>query len=136
MGKTADNFSCLQLDWGRALLGEGNDLGKIFRLAICALWNVLYTRIPRVARRKDAIQVAWLWRYNAVGSHENRSVKVLEFTSLLPPGIAVIADKMIVFLEGRIIVSRQHLAVRVYIYAGSFSLLQKLLKILQVMTTD
>ena len=42
---------------------------------------------------------------------QDRPVECLELANLLPPGIAVVANKMIVFLEGWIIVRRQHLAV-------------------------
>jgi hypothetical protein len=48
---------------------------------------------------------------------------------LFPPGISVVADKMRILFKGRIIMSRQHLAMRININAGSLGLLEKLFQV-------
>ncbi|MNR14542.1 hypothetical protein D3C85_1310240 [compost metagenome] len=84
----------------------------------------------------ETVNIAVLRRYNAVRSHQNRTVKARKFFCLLPPGVAVIAYEMAVLLESRIIVGRQHLAVCVHIHSGAFRLLQQRFHILQVMPAD
>ena len=57
-----------------------------------------------------------------------------KFLKLLPPCIAVVSGKVVVFFESRVIMGRQHLAVGIHIHASTFGLLQKLLQIGQVVT--
>ena len=57
----------------------------------------------------------------------------LELFLLLPPGIAVVAHKVGVFLESRVVVGGQHLGVGVDVHPGAGGLLQQHLQVPQVM---
>ena len=77
--------------------------------------------------------IAVLWRDNTVGGHKDGAVEGFKFLLLLPPGIAVVAFKMCIFLEGRVVVGRKHFRVGIHIHPGAFCLLQKHFQIPQVM---
>ena len=134
MGKPADDFACLELRRGCALLRTLNHG--------CEILLAVHERNMRAAlntdrrRRKEAILVAVLRRYNAVRRHEDRSVELLELLLLLPPRIAVVADEIVVLLELRIVVRGDHLAVRVDINARALRLLKEALEILEIMPRD
>ncbi|MNW57900.1 hypothetical protein D3C74_357330 [compost metagenome] len=83
-------------------------------------------RVTGIPRRVDSIHITGFWRNDTVGCHQNRAVESGEFLRLFPPGVAVIANKVAVFLESRIIMGGQHLAVGVDVDAGSFGLYQQL----------
>ena len=79
------------------------------------------------------VLVAVSRRHDAVGCHQDRTIEGRKLLLLLPPCIAVVACKVLVLLECRIIMSRKHLRVRVDIHACPLGLLEQLLQILQVM---
>ena len=60
-------------------------------------------------------------------------LKVSNSSFLFPPGVAIVAGKVGVFLEERIVVGRQHFRVGVYIHAGALGLIQQHFQVLQVM---
>ncbi|MNS58060.1 hypothetical protein D3C72_909660 [compost metagenome] len=110
--------------------------GEVLGSAVLSFRDMADTRKAGVARRINAILITVLRRNDTVGRHQDRAVKGFKFAILLPPGIAVIAYEMLIFLKCRIIVGRQHFAVRIHVYAGSFRLLEQLFHILQVVAAD
>ena len=134
MGKPADDLACLELRRGCALLRTLNHGCEIL-LAVHE-GNMRAALNTDRRRRKEAILVAVLRRYNAVRRHEDRSVELLELLLLLPPRIAVVADEIVVLLELRIVVRGDHLAVRVDINARALRLLKEALEILEIMPRD
>ncbi len=86
----------------------------------------------------EAVEVgaALAQRYQAVGGQQHRAVERLELVRLMPPRPAVIADEMGIFLERRVGVGRQHLAVGIDIDPGALGLVQQFLQVLEVMAAD
>ncbi len=90
------------------------------------------------SRREKTIEVRVILsrRHEAVGSHEDRAVEGFKLLVLMPPRTSVVARKMLVFLEGGIVVSREHFAMGVYIDTRALSLLKKSLQVFQIVTAD
>ncbi len=82
------------------------------------------------------VRIFLLHRDQAVGGEEDGPVEGLELLVLMPPGTAVVSHKMAVFLEGGVVVGRQHFTVGVHIHTGTLGLLEELLHILEVMAGD
>ena len=70
-----------------------------------------------------AVFVVILGWHNAVGRHEDRPMKRGKFLFLFPPCIALVAPKIRVFFEGRIVVGGQHFTMGIDIYTGALGLL-------------
>ena len=134
MGKAADNAASLNFIRCRKSLGKRDDLGKVL-FAVLISFNMLAAGIAGGTRGKDsAPDLLTSWRDDAVGSKEDGAMEGDKFLKLLPPCIAVVSGKVVVFFESRVIMGRQHLAVGIHIHASTFGLLQKLLQIGQVVT--
>jgi len=103
--------------------------GKIFGLSIFSIRHMFDIGIACHASGEDTILVTVFHRSDAVGGHQDRTIKGLEFTVLSPPGIAVITDKMCVLFKSRVVVGRQHFTVGIDIHAGTISLFQQLFHI-------
>ncbi|MPM85770.1 hypothetical protein SDC9_132851 [bioreactor metagenome] len=132
MGKAADNASGLNFIGRRKGLGKRDDLGKIL-FAVLVGFNVLAAGIARGTRCiNSAPDLLASGRDDAVSGKEDGAMERDKFLKLLPPCIAVVPGKVVVFFESRVIMGRQHLAVGIHIHAGAFGLLQKLLQISQV----
>ena len=54
----------------------------------------------------------------------------------MPPSVAIVTNKVFVFLELRIVIGGKHLAVCIDIDSGSLGLLEKHLHIFEVVPTD
>ena len=134
MRKTADDLALLQFLRRRTLLRQLDDSGEVL-LAVLLL-DMRTSREADGSRREDAILIARLRRHDAVRRHEDRTVERLELFLLLPPSIAVVARKVCVLLEGRIVVRGQHFAVRVDIDARTLCLIKQFLQILEIVTRD
>ena len=80
----------------------------------------------------DPVFVAVLWRNDAVGGHEDGTVKAFEFFFLFPPGVSIVSCKVRIFFERRIVVGRKHLRVGVNVNAGSFCLFKQHFQIVKV----
>ena len=135
MCETADNLALLELLRSLALLGHLNDSAEVLR-AVSLCLDVRAAREADSARREDAVLVGILRRNEAVRRQDDRAVERFELFLLLPPSIAVVADEVLVVLELRIVVSRQHLAVRVDVDARAFRLLKQHLEVAQIMARD
>ena len=135
MCETADNLTGLNLGRRRALLCLLDDRAEILDLAVGRI-DVLEAREADATRDPDSVLIAVLRRNQAVRGHENRAVEGLELFLLLPPSVAVVARKVRVLLEERIVVRREHLGVRVDIDAGALGLVKQHLEILQVVTRN
>ena len=55
------------------------------------------------------------WGDYTVGRYQYRTVERLKLFFLFPPCVTVVSDKIVVFLEEGIVVSRQHLGVCIYV---------------------
>src|SRR6185436_16111359 len=86
--------------------------------------------------RVQAALVTVLRGYEAVRGQEDHAVEGVKFDVLPVPRVAVVAHEVVVLLEARVVVGREHLAVRVDVHAGSLGLYQQLFKVLQIMTAD
>ena len=128
MRKATHDFAALDFFRRRAALGMLNERRKILVLPYAAR-NMLAARIACRTRGVQSILITRRRRHNAVGGHQNRTVKRREFLFLLPPRVAVISDKVRIFLKRRIVMRGQHFRVRVYIHARAFRLLQQHLQI-------
>ena len=135
MCETADNLTGLNLGRRRALLCLLDDRAEILDLAVGRI-DVLEAREADATRGPDSVLIAVLRRNQAVRGHENRAVEGLELFLLLPPSVAVVARKVRVLLEERIVVCREHLGVRVDIDTGALGLVKQHLEILQVVTRN
>ena len=125
MGKTTDNLSMLYLHRRLALFGNLYDFREVFP-AFRILINILATRITGRVGDEHTLFIHCISqrRNDAVGGKQNRSVEGSEFFTLFPPGIAIVAYKMRIFLESRIIVGRQHFTMCIDVYPRTFCLSQ------------
>ena len=73
-------------------------------------------------------------RDDAIGGHQNWTVKGFEFFALFPPCITIIADKVRISFECRVVVGGQHFRVGVYVDASTLGLFEQHFKIFKVMT--
>ena len=108
-----------------------DDLGEIF-FAVRPWCDVGAAWITGGTCGVDPVFVAVLWRNDAVGGHEDGTVKAFKFFFLFPPGVSVVACKVRIFFERRIVVGRKHLGVSVNVNAGSFCLLKKHFQIVKI----
>ena len=138
MREAARNRAGFDLLRRLAAFGDLDEFRKIFRLAVHRIGNVLAARKARRAGREHAIFVGGVRfrRHDAVCREQDRAVKFLEFLRLFPPRIAIIADQMRIFFERRIIMRRQHFAVRIDINARPGGLFQQFFHIFQVVAAD
>ena len=99
---------------------------------------MLASGIPRRIGRKHPFLISRIfqWRHDTVGGEHNRAIECRKLFALLPPGISIVSYKMLVFLESRIIMSRKHFAMRIHVNSRTFSLAQKLLQVVQVVSAD
>ena len=125
MGKTTDNLSMLYLHRRLALFGNLYDFREVFP-AFRILINILATRITGRVGDEHTLFIHCISqrRNDAVGGKQNRTVEGSEFFTLFPPGIAIVAYKMRIFLESRIIVGRQHFTMCIDVYPRTFCLSQ------------
>ena len=122
MCKTAYNRSRLNLCRCRTVLRLFDEGGEILCLPIGTAY-MLATRETCGTGGPEAIFITFCRRNNAVGRHQNRPVKFLEFLFLLPPGVSIVACKILILLKGRIVMRRQHLGMGVHIHTASLCLL-------------
>ncbi len=73
---------------------------------------------------------------DAVGGHDNGTGELGKFLDLVLPGGAEMPVKMGVFLQARIAVAGQHLAVGVHVNALAFALLEDFLQVQQIVAGD
>ena len=133
MGETAYDLAPLDLLGRLALLGMLNKSRKILFLSNAA-GNMLTAGVTRRAGGVQPVLVAVLGGDNAVGGHKDGALEGLEFLLLLPPGVAVVAHKVGVLLEGGIVVGGEHLTVGIYVHPGALGLLQQHLQVPQIVT--
>ncbi|GFI37989.1 hypothetical protein IMSAGC015_02178 [Lachnospiraceae bacterium] len=131
--KSADQLSCFNFSRCSASFCVFNDNGKILLLPDFS-WDMGTSRISCCASSVESVFVAVFRRHDAVGRHQDRTVEGFKFLLLLPPRIAVVADKVGILFECRVIVGREHLGMGINIHAGSRCLLQQHFQIPQVVT--
>ena len=135
--KATNDFTCLDAFWSRTSLCQSYDFREILT-SLSISHNVFPSWECRCISGEHLVLVGGIGkrRYDAVGGEENGTIESRELCTLLPPRISVVAHKVLIFLESRIVVRRKHLAMRVDVYALSFGLFEQLLQIFEVMTTD
>ena len=138
MSEAAYQLASLDLLGCCALLRHLYQRREVLRAARLSVGYVLRARITNHAGGEQPVQVGvlLLQRDEAVGGQQDRAVERLELPVLMPPGAAVVAHEVIVLLEGRVVVGRQHLAVGVDVDPCPLGLLQQLLHILQIVSGD
>ncbi len=109
------------------------DFGKVLGFSIHPGRDMLYALKTHHPGGVNPVLVTVLWRYQAVGCHQNGPIEGFKLFILFPPCISIVAHKMLIFLKGGVIVSREHFPVGVHVNAGSLGLDKQLLHVLQVM---
>jgi len=86
----------------------------------------------------DAVEIraVFAWRHNAIGSEKEYTVEFFKLIGLFPPCVAIVARKMRVFLECRIILTRKHLGMGIDIDAFPSCLLKQFFKVFEVVSAD
>ena len=137
VGEATYNLARLDLLRGLAGLGQGDDLAEVL-LAVGIGGDVLPAWEARAVGGEHAVFVgrSGRRRYDAVGGEQNRAVEALELLALLPPSVAVVALQVAVLFQFRIIMRRQHLAVRVDVDARVLALFEQLLDVVEVVAAD
>ena len=108
-----------------------NDWGKVLVLA-----DMYDFRIGDHLGGEDPVFIAVLGRHQAVGGEEDRRGEICKFLLLILPRRAEVALEVRIFLQLRVTVGRQHLAVGVDVDALVLSLLQEPLQIVQIVAGD
>ena len=106
MRKPSDNFPGFDLHRSWTAFCVLDDLGEILAAAIRAFLDMGNAGPAGHAGGVDPVSVGVFDRSDAVGCHQNRSVERGELLVLLPPRIAIVTDKVSVFLEFWIVVGR------------------------------
>ena len=107
------------------LLGMFYDRSEILFAGSCA-GDVYHAIIANNRCGVDPVFVARPWRHETVGGKKHRCGNIFKFRLLALPCRSEVARQVMVFVELRIAVCRQHLAVGIYIYPCLFSLLKEL----------
>ncbi len=138
VGETANDVPRLDLDRRLAGLRHFDDRREILGLAVLPVGDMDRARVSRHARgeKPSEIGVVLFQGNEAVRGHQDRPVEGLELLVLLPPGVPIVPDEMAVLLERRVVIGRQHFAVRVDIHAGSLRLLEEFFHVAEVMAAD
>ena len=127
------------LDFRRrlTLLGEGDDFAEVLA-SVRSGRDMLEAGITGGVGSEHAVLVVGVGqgRHDAVGREENRPVEGAELFALFPPGVAIVAHEVLILLEGRIVVTREHLAVCVDVHTLVLGLFQQVLQVAQVVTAD
>ena len=133
MGEAADDLTGFDLLRCGTLFCMFDDFGEILFFADIPC-NMLTAGITCRTCGVHAVLVAVLWRDDAVCCHQDRTAEGFEFLFLLPPCVAVVAKEMVIFLEGGIIMGRQHFGMGIDIHATVLTLFQQHFQITQVVT--
>lgn len=137
VGEAADYLALL--DFGRrlALLGQGYDFGEVLD-ALLVGHEVLPAGEAGGVGGEDAVAVVGIGGrgHDAVGGEDDGAVERGELLFLAPPGVAVVAHEVLVFLQFGVVVGREHFAVGVDVDALPLALLQELLEVAQVVAAD
>ena len=118
--------------------GMGDDFGKIFRFAVSACRDMFPSGESGRIGGVDTVPVAGAFkrRNDTVGCEQDRTVEILKLFPLFPPGVTVVTYKMLVFLECRIVVGRQHFAMCIDIDPGPFGLGKQFFHVFQIVSAD
>ena len=134
VSESADERSRLKRRRRRAALRALDHLREVLRTPALAVRDVRNARIAGDARREDAVAVGVQHRHDAVRRHHDRAVEHREVLLLLIPRAAVVALEMRTLPESRIVMRRQHLAVRVDVDARAGRLLEDLGEVPEVVS--
>ncbi|MPM71682.1 hypothetical protein SDC9_118652 [bioreactor metagenome] len=103
MRKAADNAAGFNFIGCRKSFGKRDDLGKVL-FPVCICYNMLTAGIAGGTGGKDsASDLLASGRDNAVRGKKDGTMEGNKFVKLLPPGVAVVARKIIIFFESGII---------------------------------
>ena len=134
--KAAHDLARLYL-LGRCTALRMFDKGReVFRFTIFTVGDMLKPFVARCARRIYPIYVAFTWRNDTVGGEEDDAVEILKILYLMPPRAPIVAHKVLILLEGWVVVRWQHLAVGIHIHTCPLGLFQELLHVLQVVPAN
>ena len=137
MGKATHNLSFLYSRRRLASFRHRYHLREVL-VPILACRNMLPSRIAGGIEGEDSTLIRGIsqWRHDAVGGKDDRSMERLKLLLLSPPRITIVAHQVLVCLQLRIIMSRQHLAVGINVDAHAFRLAQEIFDVTQVVSTN
>ena len=137
VSKSAHDRTGLNLFGRLTGLGQGDHLAEVL-MTISVLLDVLAAGVTcRIGSKHAAeVGVARRGRHDTVGGEDDRAIERLELLALLPPGVAIVAHEVLVFLERRIVMRRKHFAVRIDVYACALGLLEQHFHVMHVMSAD
>ncbi len=98
MGEANRDGAAFQFQRALAAFRARDKGREILLLAGFAVRDVRYASEASKPRGENTVAVRFAHRGNAVGGHQDSAVKTFKFFGLLPPGAAVIASQMRVFL--------------------------------------
>ena len=137
MGESAGNFSVLYLHRGLTLLSPCDKRGEIF-LSVGADIDMMRARHADYARRIHTVEIRTVFarRHDTVRSEQEHTVELLKLVGLLPPGVAVVAGEVWIFLERGIILSREHFRVGVDVDTLVLALFEQLFEVFEIVAAD
>src|SRR3712207_3095408 len=137
MAKTTYYLALFYLRGCLTLLGQSYDLTEIL-MAIGAGRNMLPPGETRGVGRKYTVFVRGLgrWRHDTIGRKDDRTVESGKLLTLFPPRVTIVTHQMAILFQLRIIVGRQHFAMGINIYSGTFGLYEQVLYILKIMARN
>ncbi len=133
MGKTTGNRPGFQFCRRGTVLRLFNDGREVLCLSIGAV-DVSAAGKTSSTGRPKTVFIAVCGRDHTIGRHKDGTIERFKLFFLFPPGVAVVAGKMRILLESRIIVRWEHFGVRVHIYTGTGGLLQQHLEVPQIVS--
>lgn len=138
MCETTHNLSVFDFLGWCTLLRMGYKFGEILRIAIPSLLYMMCSGHTYNTCSIDAVEIraVFAWRHNAIGSEKEYTVEFFKLIGLFPPCVAIVARKMRVFLECRIILTRKHLGMGIDIDAFPSCLLKQFFKVFEVVSAD
>ena len=131
MGKATHYLSFIYSRRRLASLRHRYHLREVL-VPILACRNMFPSRIAGGIEGEDSALIRGIsqWRHDAVGGKDDRSMERLKLLLLSPPRITIVAHQVLVCLQLRIIMSRQHLAVGINVDAHAFRLAQEVFDVM------
>ena len=137
MCKATNNLSVFNLSWSLARFGHSDNLRKVFVSVRSSLY-MFPSRVSCSVSSKYSILVRSLWRgrNDTVRSENNWSIEGIELLFLLPPGITIVTNQVLILLQLWVVVSWKHFTMGVNINTCALGLLQKVFYILKIVTAN
>ncbi len=138
MGETAYDLALLNLLRRGAFLRRLDQAREVLHATLGSRRDVLGAGVTdhTGCEKPVKIGVFLFYRDQAVGREQDRTLEGLKLLILMPPGAAVVAHEMAVFLEGRVIIGGEHFTMGIDIHPGTLCLFQEFFHIFKVVARD